>query len=160
MLIVMSEMPDITDYYDFKNRCESQNLYLCKTIEYAHCVGMIIVGQRLFPGASRNEIVQNLYNLSQTESRPEPIDIEKIIAQDRLTQVKRFGKALKGWVKAGLPTRSKEEVERILNICRGCETAKKVMFGMIQCSAVKGGCSCFVNAKGRMETEKCPKGKW
>jgi hypothetical protein len=67
--------------------------------------------------------------------------------------------ALAKWMKAGFPTRTDEEVERIVSICQSNK-----------CRGYVGGrcrfCGCQVNTgpaivnKARMATEDCPKKRW
>jgi hypothetical protein len=49
----------------------------------------------------------------------------------------------------------KRFIEERLRICKQCPELKKPL-GMMQC----GICNCFMNGKARLESSKCPIGKW
>lgn len=68
----------------------------------------------------------------------------------------KFAKAMVNWAGSGFKTRSKEEVERVMNICEGCEhyTGESSPF-KIACR--RCGCSA---KKLYIATEKCPIGRW
>lgn len=77
------------------------------------------------------------------------------------SKVLRYADAVRRWNKAGRPTRTKEEIDEILNaICRPCpHYLKKSKTCQI--------CGCSVNSvengfrnKIAMATESCPAGKW
>ena len=79
---------------------------------------------------------------------------------DLLQRAWRYSKALAGWIAEGRPTRSPEEIERLLAICRACPhyDAKAEI-----CRA----CGCRVTTakeawrnKLAMATEACPLKKW
>jgi hypothetical protein len=51
---------------------------------------------------------------------------------------------------------SKEEIDRRLAICVGCEFFQSRGDGRMQCLK----CGCFLAPKTRLETEHCPINKW
>ena len=76
-------------------------------------------------------------------------------------KLKGYASAIKRWVAAGRPTRSKEEQDRILNDhCLKCE-----MYDHEKHSCKNCGCSLAqtgnpLTSKLAMGTEKCPLGRW
>lgn len=68
----------------------------------------------------------------------------------------KFAKAMVNWASSGFPTRSKEEVEKIMDICEGCEffNGEGSPF-KIACK--KCGCSSLALY---VKTKVCPAGKW
>lgn len=74
-----------------------------------------------------------------------------------LDKATSYGAALAKWAAAGGPMRSKPEIERIHDICGGCE-----QFDGVACRLC--GCNCntreSVLNKIAMATENCPAKKW
>lgn len=75
-------------------------------------------------------------------------------------KVVRYTNAVTRWILAGKPTRTDEEVEKLLATCKQCEEYDEEKQ---RCKA----CGCNINLntnpllnKLRMGTEQCPKGKW
>ena len=68
----------------------------------------------------------------------------------------KFAKAMVSWAGSGFPTRSKEEVERIMEICHGCEyfSGENSPFKV---SCKKCGCSSL---QAYVSTKHCPIQKW
>lgn len=68
----------------------------------------------------------------------------------------KFAKAMVNWATSGFKTRSKEEVDRIMDICEGCEyfSGENSPF-KVGCK--KCGCS---SKKVYLATESCPVNKW
>lgn len=69
-------------------------------------------------------------------------------------QLKNAAGAVGRIVKEGLKKRSKNEQQRLFEICLECEFLTDKI--LKRCSK----CGCCVNLKTRLETEKCPIGKW
>lgn len=74
--------------------------------------------------------------------------------------ITNYGKAVKRWIVAGRPTRSKEEVKRIYDLCASCNWFDSE-------SQRCKGCGCNVKPKGlaifnkiKMLTEHCPRRLW
>lgn len=63
----------------------------------------------------------------------------------------KFFKAMKEWVKQGLPVVDKNEQQRRLDICERCP-----FFTGTTCKL----CGCFTKFKTKLLTEKCPDGRW
>ena len=69
----------------------------------------------------------------------------------------RFAKAVARWIAAGRPTRTQAQVDRIYEICRGCDTFDKK-------HQTCKGCGCYIRKnlpaflnKLKMSTETCAK---
>lgn len=59
--------------------------------------------------------------------------------------------------------RNAELFDRRIKICLDCEkytVRRTAKFVGPWCSSNKGGCGCRLNAKLRVENEKCPDDKW
>ena len=74
-------------------------------------------------------------------------------------QVEHYAEAVVTHITTGSKTRTDEEVEELLMICRDCEFYD---FGKSKCKV----CGCRLNKGGawsnklRMRSQKCPKGNW
>lgn len=69
-----------------------------------------------------------------------------------------FTGAVSRWVTAGMPVVAKEEFDRRLAICRGCEFwDENARMGLGKCNAPGCGCS---KGKLMLATERCPIKKW
>ena len=66
-----------------------------------------------------------------------------------------FGTAVVKDVAAGRPRRAPEEIEAVLEICRGCP-----LFRNADESCSHPSCGCPVRKKASWKMEKCPLGKW
>jgi hypothetical protein len=55
------------------------------------------------------------------------------------------------WTRAGMPIASSATLESREGICRSCEYYKKPI-----CQR----CGCVIAIKARLQTSKCPEGKW
>ena len=72
-------------------------------------------------------------------------------------KVKTFTKSVIDWGKNGLPITSKDDFEKRLNICKSCEFWDKTSFNNTgKCNK----CGCSTQMKLKMDTAKCPIGKW
>jgi GR25 family glycosyltransferase involved in LPS biosynthesis len=75
-----------------------------------------------------------------------------------LEDTTHYAHALARWAKAGFPTRTQEEVDRILyECCQPCDSYVNGRCAICRCRVNRG--PAVVN-KIRMATEDCPKGKW
>jgi hypothetical protein len=54
---------------------------------------------------------------------------------------------------------SPEDLSRRVAICEACPSGC-YLSGPSRCDRSKGGCGCFLAAKWRVASEKCPKGHW
>jgi hypothetical protein len=73
------------------------------------------------------------------------------------TQAKSLLKAGANWAKHGFELVDKNQLEKRLSICAGCDLWDQSGFGGTgRCSE----CGCSTQAKLRMASEKCPLGKW
>lgn len=77
--------------------------------------------------------------------------------------IKSYLNSTAKWLAAGCPTRSNEQCEQIMQICRECPNYRTNQFKIPYC----GQCGCYLNAssggtfsKARRATETCPLGKW
>ena len=75
-------------------------------------------------------------------------------------RIAHYAHAVKNFVVSGSPTRTNEEVERLLVICQSCENYNSARQSCSLC-----GCRCTNNRlallnKLRMATESCPVGRW
>lgn len=66
-------------------------------------------------------------------------------------KAKGFVQTMGGWVGAGMPIASLELVNTRITLCQSCEH-----FNGQFCAK----CGCYMKAKARMTTAKCPVGKW
>lgn len=75
-------------------------------------------------------------------------------------QAVHYISAVAGHITGGLRSRTDDEVDRLLEICRGCEhfLPESSSCGVCGCRCNRSA-SAWVN-KLRMVTQKCPKGKW
>ncbi len=62
------------------------------------------------------------------------------------------------WSSAGWPSRSDEEVEAILAICKTCENYNNAGCNLCGCRVNRKRAALF--NKARMATERCPVGLW
>ena len=61
------------------------------------------------------------------------------------------------WASKGFPLTKSADFEKRLNICFNCpHFSSKGRITSGRCLE----CGCFIRAKARLETEKCPIGKW
>lgn len=64
-----------------------------------------------------------------------------------------LAKSLLRYAKEGFPNVSKEIYEKRMVTCQSCDDLNRQ-------KATCNLCGCYVEYKGRMETESCPKNKW
>lgn len=83
---------------------------------------------------------------------------KKAVEPGKVRQVASYGKSVAKWELAGRPTRSQEEIERALAICKSCPLYRG-NDGRPRC----GLCGCSINSlrnglknKIAMATEHCP----
>jgi hypothetical protein len=60
-------------------------------------------------------------------------------------------------VAVGMDKADADRVEERRSICQACPSG---LFMNGKCDASKGGCGCYLAAKWRVASEKCPKGHW
>lgn len=60
-------------------------------------------------------------------------------------------------VAIGMDRADDERIRSRESICRDCPSG---LFSNGRCDASRGGCGCFLAAKWRLASERCPKGHW
>lgn len=145
---IIDALPDPFDYEAF--------LALAETADFAHAITKSDYANRVGPIAvyiGQGQSSLEAWTQYQSELFDGP-------APSLIAQAGNAASAVFGWVRAGTPSRTAEEVARIKAICASCDRHQKVLFGFIRCSAAKGGCGCLADFKGRMKTEHCPLERW
>lgn len=95
-----------------------------------------------------------------------PPDLREPAAELGITpaDIKRYVAALWRWTRAGKPTRSDAEVERIhTTLCQPCEFYRNGRCGKCRCHLAgqpAGVLGLVLVPKIKMATESCPVGKW
>ncbi len=80
---------------------------------------------------------------------PSPPDKTYALCQRR-SRLGVLGEVVSWW-RRGRPSRTRREVERLLEICRSCDR-----YDGTRCAV----CGCVMSVKARMAGTKCPLGKW
>lgn len=75
-------------------------------------------------------------------------------------QMINYKDALIRWQKAGKPTRSEEEVNKILETCKTCDWYDEDKKRCRGCGCKVTTSSFAILNKAKMATEHCPKGEW
>jgi len=143
--------PDCNDPLSKKSICHRQ---LCRLPPKRECKAKLTPEQLAQREAARAE--QEKLTAEECEAlRPEG---EKLGWTPAM--IKTYSVALAGWIKAGRPIRSDEEVSTIIIICENCDKYNK---DKQRCSV----CGCKINTsnlaifnKARMGTQNCPIQKW
>lgn len=89
------------------------------------------------------ELASNPERLGTTDVQPPPL----------AAQAATLAKAAGRWAASGFARTADDELARRLEACAGCELYDATHG---RC----GVCGCFVKAKARLATEKCPAEKW
>ena len=76
-----------------------------------------------------------------------------------IKKVCKWIKAINRWIKAGRPSRTDEEVSRLVAICKQCKHYSPEGRCRACGCAISHGAWAVMN-KARMATEDCPKNKW
>jgi hypothetical protein len=72
-------------------------------------------------------------------------------------KIKSFSRSIYRWARSGFSKASEKQINKRLEICRGCEFWDSEAWGGTgKCKK----CGCSTYAKIRLKTEKCPIGKW
>lgn len=77
-----------------------------------------------------------------------------------VAQAAKFAAALIKWARAGLPTRTPEEIEERLVICQACPHFDGKQERCRKCGCCLGGQRSGWRNKLAYATEECPIGKW
>jgi len=77
-----------------------------------------------------------------------------------LEMAKRWVTALLKWRAAGYPTRTQEEVDRIVAICKTNECGEYVKGRCKKCGCCVSHSKIPITNKAKLATESCPVGKW
>ena len=77
-----------------------------------------------------------------------------------IKMAKRWVVALLKWRKAGYPTRTQKEVDRIVDVCKANECGEYTNGRCKRCGCCVSHSKIPIINKSRLSTESCPVGKW
>lgn len=74
-------------------------------------------------------------------------------------KMRRFGRGVIGLAKAsvGIDRSAETQTQARMAICKTCPSG---LYKNGRCDRSQGGCGCYLAAKWRIASEKCPKGHW